>query len=170
MGYEIFELATKYSIPFQTLLDLGYMWSTTSGDPHIFPVYGTKYELPVNPASYRMLQGNKFILNASTRHMDDSEKHEILNYFSKFIEHQPKLVHEGSFYKEIFLYANDNVCKFDFDTKIIQFNTIESKQYFTISTQTYLQAKGLINMNNVKKSNKSEFNSNIQYTVKALCI
>ena len=143
MGYDIFELATKYGIPYQTLIDLGFVWSTTSGDPHIFPVYGSKYELPIKPACYRMLQGNQFILNASTRHIHFSEKVDIINYFSEFVEHQPKLVHDGSFYKEIFLYANDNMCKFDFDTKRIQFITMKSKNYFTISTQTYVRAKGL---------------------------
>ena len=35
------------------------------------------------------------------------------------------------------------MCKFDFDTKRIQFNTMESKKYFTISTKTYVRAKGL---------------------------
>ena len=34
-----------------------------------------------------MLQGNNLYYNASTTHY--SEKVDIINYFSKFIEHQP---------------------------------------------------------------------------------
>lgn len=148
MGYELFELVTKYSIPYQTLIDLGYVYSTTSGDPHIFPVYGSKYELPMTPANYRMLQGKQFILNASTRQIHHSEKADIINYFHEYIKddyvkYRTKIVNNGSFYENIFLYANDHVCKFNFDTKQIQFNSTNSKKYFIISTQSYVNVKGL---------------------------
>lgn len=139
MGYQLRELLFDYGIPYSTLTGLGYIWSATSGDPHIFPCYGNKYELPQMPGIFRMLQGKKIILNASTRYTSVEEQNDIIKYFSnmynkQYQKYKKDIVYNGSFYNDIFLKSDNCSLKFNFDNKKIKFENHESLKYFTIKT------------------------------------
>lgn len=110
--------------------------SSTSGDPHIFPVIGKSYELPNKIANYRMIQGENFILNASTRKLSNYEKSEIKQYFISFMKKSNnhfnnhilnKLTVNGVVYDLMYLYVDNNILLINFDEFCVFGNN-----YFTI--------------------------------------
>jgi len=110
---------------------------TSNGDPHIYPIYGKAYELPNKVTSYRMLQGDKLIVNASTRPVTPSESKEILSYYQATSQKNPpkNLVTSGVFYNKVYIKADGNSCIYDFDTN--NFNILQhTGNYFFIEFST----------------------------------
>lgn len=122
--------------------------ASSNGDPHIYPLYGSAYELPIKVSAYRMLQGKKLIMNASTRAIRPEERKEILSDFRMRIGKEPpkNLVTDGVFYNKIFVESDGNSFTYDFDTEISDVN--EKSDYFYIK---------------YKKPDIQEFSKDIQY-------
>ena len=90
--------------------------SSSSGDPHIYPLYGNMFELPARVSNYRMLQGDNILLNLSTRGTTRSEDIEI----KKFYEYvnggraPNNLVSNGVFYHRLYLNSEGHQLFFDY--------------------------------------------------------
>lgn len=113
--------------------------ASSSGDPHVFPVFGQPYELPTTPGIYRMLQGNNFIVNASTRTINANEREQIQTYFkargASAVQIQ-RLVDDGCFYHKMCIFCKNMTFSYDFDQKKVTFANKASSQYFNITTDT----------------------------------
>ena len=138
-GYTAIQLYLQYNIGIAQLIEFGYTmtFSTTSGDPHVFPVHGKPYELPTTPGSYRMLQGNNLIVNASTRNIYCNERSQIQKYFkARGVSKAQinKLVDDGCFYHKVSIYCDYLSFTYDFDQKKVTFGNKASSKYFNIKT------------------------------------
>ena len=115
--------------------------ATTSGDPHIFPLYGEMYELPQTPNIYRLLQGDELYVNACTRNITNKEKKEMHQYFSQQGISKDKLmtslVDDGVFYHKLFIYCDGHAFEFDFDTKKVIFKDKESKTFYKFDKKIF---------------------------------
>ena len=90
--------------------------SSSSGDPHVFPLYGSIYELPTKVTAYRMLQGRNMILNLSTRETTVQEDRDIRNFY-EFIngeEAPTNLISNGVFYHQLYLNVENHEIFFDY--------------------------------------------------------
>lgn len=116
---------------------------STHGDPHIFPIYGTPYELPSSLQTYRMLQGNSLVVNASTRKIKEEEGLDILNFFERVSGKLPPddIVIDGYFYEKVFVESEDNVFIYDFLEETIEYDTNNS--YFNVRENTNIRNKKL---------------------------
>ena len=105
--------------------------STTSGDPHIFPVYGKMYELPMRATAYRLLQGKDVVLNASTRFLTSRENEEIRNYYEKVVKTPPpeSLISNGVVYDKVYLHSEGHDLEYDFNSTSGSLND----SYFSIT-------------------------------------
>ena len=56
------DLHYVHGLSIENIQSLGYNWVSSSGDPHVFPLHGSMYELPQTPGMYRMLQGDDLII------------------------------------------------------------------------------------------------------------
>lgn len=111
--------------------------ATSSGDPHVFPVYGNPYELPPKPGIYRMLQGHNLIVNASTRKIYCNERSQIQKYFKALGAPKAqiqKLVDDGCFYHKVSIFCDNMMFYYDFDNKKVKFANKASSKYFKIRT------------------------------------
>ena len=138
-GYTAIQLYFQYNISITQLISFGYTitFSTTSGDPHVFPVHGKPYELPTTPGFYRMLQGKNLIVNASTRNIYCNERSQIQQYFkARGVSKAQisKLVDDGCFYHKVSIYCDNVSFSYDFDHKKVIFGNQASAKYFNIKT------------------------------------
>jgi hypothetical protein len=95
------------------------------GDPHIVPILGDVYELPNNVTSYRMVEGEDLIINASTRFFTQEEKLSIQNYYiskTNDIVNASKLITDGVVQHKVFMQCEDITAIYDFDTKQLSSN------------------------------------------------
>ena len=106
---------------------------SSSGDPHIYPIYGNKYELPQKESAYRMLQGENLIVNACTRKVEENERLAIQNYYENVTgEVAPgNLMTEGVFYKSVFVEADGERLVFNFDKQ----KAFATSNYFNIEAR-----------------------------------
>jgi surface protein len=88
---------------------------SSDGDPHIYPLYGSKYELPNNEGIYRMLEGEDLIINASTRKIRKEEKSEIKKYGKELIDNVERMIVDGCFYDKIYIKMEGNEMTFNYD-------------------------------------------------------
>lgn len=98
---------------------------STSGDPHIFPHIGKKYELPHTPNIYRLLQFDNLIVNASTKKMNVKQKNEIIHYFNYYdildTYQLNKIIADGVLYDEIYICIHDvYTLNFNFNSKTLK--------------------------------------------------
>lgn len=110
----------------------------TSGDPHVYPIFGSPFELPTKPNIFRMLQGQQLCINASTRYMTSSESRDIETFYKLInkTQHVPSnLQTNGTFYKTLRIVSNNNVCIVHFTPDNIK---IENKNtdYFKTKRET----------------------------------
>ena len=107
----------------------------SSGDPFVFPIYGEMYELPMKKTAFRMVQGEKLIMNASTRTITKPEGDEIQRYYKECTgkDAPKKLITEGVFYDKVFLKADGETMEYDFATQVGNF----SSNYFTMKQETH---------------------------------
>lgn len=103
----------------------------TIGDPFILPVYGDRYELPMKKTAFRMLQGYKLIMNASTRRITKCEGEQIKQYYEQTTQKKAplQLITKGVFYDKVFLKSEGNVLEYDFNTG----KGSMSSDYFTVA-------------------------------------
>ena len=103
----------------------GLSLSSSSGDPHIYPLDGgIKYELPIKEANYRLLQGDNLIINGSTRNIRKEESSEIIEYFEKKTNKiAPKnLMTKGVFYDKIYIYSEGLSLIYNIESKDLKTN------------------------------------------------
>ena len=138
--------------------------SSTSGDPHIYPVYGNIYELPIKKTFYRLLQGNDLIFNISTRFINSNEVNDIKEYYKQMNnkEAPQSLITNGVFYDNIFIKSDNNILQFNINDDII------TNDYFSIYEDEFIiQEKN--NPSNIIKQVKIQFNHSIYNTI-TICI
>jgi len=106
---------------------------TTSGDPHIYPIYGNKYELPTTPGMYRLAQGKDINVNVSTRTITPKEKEDIENYYmmTQFERYPSNLMRDGVFYDKAYISSEGNTLLFDFNKGTC---ICKNNGYFRLST------------------------------------
>lgn len=105
----------------------------SSGDPHVFPMEGKPFELPMKEGSYRMLQGKGLYMNANTRPMTKEESKEITRYYAKhFPGYENKVLKNGYFYEKVFIYNEGGYLVYDFEKDEIE---ASSKMNFTSRKQ-----------------------------------
>ena len=156
-GYTAMLLYLNYEITIPELIGIGFTinFASTSGDPHIYPVYGSMYELPHNEGCYRMAQGKMLTVNSSTRQIREDEKDEMREYFMECgvwnANVENKIVNDGVFYKKVYINSEGHTVEFDFDKKGIKFNNQASKNYFELKTEVKY---GMNNGNAYEKSEK----------------
>lgn len=104
--------------------------ASSSGDPHIYPLYGSIFELPNKITTYRMIEGNNLILNMSTRNISKFESKDIYNYYVKTIGlyNIENLIVSGVFYSNIWLNSEGNQLYYDYDSGIC---SVSNPNYFT---------------------------------------
>lgn len=92
---------------------------SSSGDPHVFPMFGNIYELPNKVASYRMLQGEEIIMNTSTRKVTEQEANQIKQYYTLATgsDAPSSLLTDGVFYSKIYLEADGHKFYYNFDSR-----------------------------------------------------
>ena len=104
---------------------------SSSGDPHITPIFGPTYELPNKVANYRFLQGDDMLMNVSTRKISGNEKEIIKKFYDVAGGDAPgRLVMNGVFINKVYLSSGKNVLIYDFDSKKLQKT---SGDYFKIT-------------------------------------
>ena len=120
--------------------------SSSSGDPHVYPLYGSIYELPTKVTAYRMLQGRNMILNLSTRKTTVQEERDIKNFyeFVKDEEAPINLISNGVFYHQLYLNVENHEIFFDY----LEGKGVFRDDYFDIN---YKKEKPEL-MNNYEKS------------------
>lgn len=113
--------------------------ASSSGDPHIDPVFGDSYELPDDPHVYRMIQGDNFIMNAETRKITNKEQEEIKTYHENLRNNTNKtdnpsaqeLYLHGCFYSKIYIKSENQHLMIDIENKQVHVGT-QSVEYFKI--------------------------------------
>lgn len=107
--------------------------SFTSGDPHVYPVFGESYELYERPYNYRMLQGLSLFINASTRYLSSKERDDIKSFYKKVnhVEPPSTLQADGVFYEKVYISSENNSCMIEFDYDTIKIKNSDPL-YFTI--------------------------------------
>ena len=122
------QLSTVMSDGGNIILSVG---GATIGDPFILPVYGDIYELPMKKTAFRMLQGYKLIMNASTRRITKCEGEQIKQYYEQTTQKNApvQLITKGVFYDKVFLKSEGNVLEYDFNTG----KEPVSSDYFTVT-------------------------------------
>ena len=104
---------------------------SSSGDPHITPIFGPTYELPNKVTNYRFLQGNNMLMNVSTRKITNNEKEIIKKFYEVAGGEAPgRLITNGVFINKVYLSCGKNVLIYDFDSKKLQKT---SGDYFKIT-------------------------------------
>jgi len=123
--------------------------SSSSGDPHVYPLYGEHYELPQIPSYYRMVQGNGLIINCSTRNITEKETKSIIKYIennsNEIINESylSALINKGVFYDKIYINSDGNQILFSFtDNKIAVFDNNPDKKYFKLERKCYNKLYG----------------------------
>lgn len=107
--------------------------ATSSGDPHIDPVFGDSYELPDDPHVYRMVQGENLIMNAETRKITSEEKEYIKQYYnirnSISVDNTQELYLHGCFYSKLYVKSENKYLMIDIDNEQVHVCT-QSTGYF----------------------------------------
>ena len=140
-GYTDVRLYLNHQITIEQLLIIGFnvRFSSTSGDPHIFPCRGEAFELPHTPGIYRLLQADNIIINASTRPIREEEKLEMVEYFRQkdICEDKIKqIVKHGCFYDTCKIMCGKYELQYDFDSKRVTLGNQSSRRFFNIKTLT----------------------------------
>lgn len=135
---------------------------TSSGDPHVFPIYGKKYELPMEEGNYRMIDGEELIINASTASSRVEDEIEIKKYYYKLFnkEAPSKLVTKGVYYDKVFIKADNEILEYSFRNNELNKS---SNNYFKINYNVIRQSYSKGNYENDKeiKQIKISFNHSI---------
>jgi len=132
------------------ILFRGQLNGSTSGDPHIYPLDGgEKYELPNIVSNYRLVQNKisqniydyydnverkcDFIVNASTREINNIEKQNIIDYYKYKMNTEPpeNLLVNGVFYDNVYIQSEGNIFSINFETMKVEIN-MKHKDYFKI--------------------------------------
>jgi len=103
----------------------GTSGGNSSGDPHIMTMEGNVYELPDVKASYRMVEGEDLMVNASTRFFTEAEKDAIRTYYlnkTGDAVNVNNLVTDGVVQNEVFIKNEDQVISYNFDTQTLRSN------------------------------------------------
>jgi len=107
--------------------------ATSSGDPHIDPVFGDSYELPDDPHVYRMVQGENLIMNAETRKITSEEKEYIKQYYNIrnpiSVDNTQELYLHGCFYSKLYIKSENKYLMIDIDNEQVHVCT-QSTGYF----------------------------------------
>lgn len=106
--------------------------ASTYGDPHIHALNGDIFELPTAPGIFRLLNGNKIVINASTRKITKQEKKQIKSYYKSVTGERGtrRLLKHGCFYDKLYIKSDDHhhLC-FDFKTGSLK---TSDDNYFTL--------------------------------------
>jgi hypothetical protein len=97
--------------------DISYV-ASTSGDPHIYAMDGSIYEMGKELQTYRLLQGTELFLNASVRALTSTESQAIRDYYMEHIglSYVPtRLVTDGVFYNTVYFYSDGKYFLYNFD-------------------------------------------------------
>ena len=96
--------------------------SVTFGDPHIKAASGKTYELPSKVTTYRLLQGQDFVVNVSTRKLTYQEGLEIKSFYRKVTKRSaPKsLVTNGVVYDRVVIHYKKSILNFSFTKDTVQ--------------------------------------------------
>lgn len=144
----------------------GTTTSNTSGDPHIFPVYGSMYELPPKKTTYRMLQGDNLIVNASTRYVTEEEGEDIIRYYENVTKTKAptNIVTKGVFYNALYIESDGEKLYYNYDSKK---GVTSSSEYFKITKSMKIDNKfkysrGTMNVSNIHFNHSEYGNINIQ--------
>lgn len=119
---------------FGTNEEFTYPQASSSGDPHVFPIYGNMFELSQNPQIYRMLDGKDIVMNASTKSLTTKQKNDIVHYFnekgvfSNFSVDQ--ILTNGVFYDSIYLCSDSHELSYNFNTQKLTMSK-KSSSYFS---------------------------------------
>ena len=136
--------------------------ASTAGDPHIDPIFGNPYELPMEPHSYRMLEGKNLFINTETRYVTKNEEQNIHEFYHSVTGNTDyeNLITDGCFYKTVHISSENNTINVDLETKKL---TVKStKSYFSfkkMNIQNYNH--GTYAENQIKESYKLSFNHSI---------
>ena len=111
----VVQLPDDDGMPYLPLYKATYTY--TSGDPHIFPLFGQSYELPNVVCAYRMLQGKDLVCNMSVRAITNEEQNEIKRYYEQETGKPvpDSLTTSGVFYEKLFLQCEGHTFTYDYD-------------------------------------------------------
>lgn len=127
---------------FGTNEEFTYPQASSSGDPHVFPIYGSMYELSQNPQIYRMLDGKDIMMNASTKYLTTKQKNDIAHYCNKhgvFNDFSiDQILTSGVFYDSIYLCSDSHELSYNFNTKKLSM-TKNSSSYFSFEQKQMKQ-------------------------------
>lgn len=107
--------------------------ASSSGDPHIDPVFGDSYELPDEPHVYRMIQGENFIMNAATRKITFDEQEHIKKYYKNITNtnNAKELYLHGCFYSKLYIKSESKYLIIDIEKEQVYLDK-QSDGYFQI--------------------------------------
>ena len=119
---------------FGTNEEFTYPQASSSGDPHIFPIYGKMFELSQKPQIYRMLDGKDIVMNASTKSLTTKQKNDIVHYFNKKCVFNDfsidQILTNGVFYDSIYLCSDSHELSYNFNTQKLTMSK-KSSSYFS---------------------------------------
>lgn len=108
--------------------------ASSSGDPHVFPIYGSMYELSQQPQIYRMIDGKDIMMNASTKYLTSKQKNDIAHYCNKhgvFNDFSiDQILTNGVFYDNIYLCSDSHELSYNFNTQKLTMSK-HSSSYFS---------------------------------------
>lgn len=147
LGISAYDLYTTHGLTIEEIQDIGFNVASTSGDPHVFPLYGDSYELSQTPTQYRMLEGEGLLINASTREISNKEKTKIKKYFTiKGLSENTCDNHvlvDGVFYDKVYLKSEEYGFMYEFDEHRVKFDNKESENYFRFNMKKEPNKNGM---------------------------
>lgn len=143
---------------YPTKIVLNTVIASTAGDPHIDPIFGNPYELPIEPHAYRMLEGDNLFINTETRYVTQKETKEIYDYYHHVTGNTDyeNLITDGCFYKTIHIVSENNTINVNLETKKLSIKSTDG--YFSfkkMNIQNYNH--GTYSDNQIKESYKLSF-------------
>ena len=114
--------------------DLGSVGACGHSDPHIHPIFGDAFELPMTAACFRMLQGEELVVNALTRPTTAQEQADMVAFAKTVKGSCPKtVVIDGVFFGKLFIASEGRTLVLDYDTRK---GTMNEEEYFSITSET----------------------------------
>lgn len=132
--------------------------ASTAGDPHIDPIFGNPYELPIEPHAYRMLEGNDLFINTETRYVTENEERNIHEFYHSVTgkTDYENLITDGCFYKTIHISSENNTINVNLETKKLIVRSVDS--YFSFKKMNIQNLNyGTYSENQIKESYKISF-------------
>lgn len=136
--------------------------ASTAGDPHIDPIFGNPYELPMEPHSYRMLEGKDLFINTETRYVTEKEENDIHEFYHEVTgkTDYENLITDGCFYKTIHISSENNSINVNLETKKLSIKSTNS--YFSFKKMNIQNCNyGTYAENQIKESYKLSFNHSV---------